>query len=232
MKRLSVLSLLTLVLGIGLAVLPFHVEFTGYVLILLGLGGILRRFLKGGWKKALTVAMLTASGLLLAAMVVIFIGGSVATPLPQSDYAVILGAQTYGSQPAPILRERLDAGLVYMQSHPQTTVILTGGQGPDEAQPEAEVMYAYMVAQGAEPSRLRTETKSSNTWENLQNARAMLDGDRITIITSEFHQCRAQYLAGKLGFEVGGVPSRTEDAFFLVNYCLRECFSFVKAFAA
>lgn len=232
MKRLPFLSLLALAAGIVLVVLPYHVEFTGYVLILLGLGGIVRRFLKGGWKKALTAAMAAASGLLLLAMACIFVGGRMAAPLPQSDYAVILGAQTYGDQPAPVLRERLDAGLTYMQEHPDMTVVLTGGQGPDEISPEADVMYDYLVARGADPARLLKETQSSNTRENLQNAKAMMEGGKITIITSEFHQCRARYLAGKLGLEAGGVPSRTEDVFFLVNYCLRECFSFVKALAA
>lgn len=237
MKRIPLLSIAALLLAGLFLLLPWHMEFTGYVLILLGVGGILRRCLRKKWKTALTCAMITCSVLLAAAMAAVALVGIRTVPLPQSDYAVILGAQTVGDQPAPVLRERLDAGLAYMRENPDVPVILTGGQGPDEAAAEAEIMEAYLLAQGADGARLFTENHSSVTAENLENARLLAEslgitGNRITIITSEFHLPRALYLAQKQGFMVGGVPSVTEQKFYFVNYCLREVFAFVKAFFA
>ena len=234
MKRRLLFWTALLICGIVMVVIPFHVEFTGYVLILLSLGGLVRRFLPYRIRRPLTAAMLISSAILLAAMAFIAGYGWNAAPLPDCDCVVVLGAQTQGDQPAPVLKERLDRALSYVQEHPDTPVVLSGGQGPDEDRPEADVMFAYMVSHGADPALLHTEIQSSTTLENLQNTKAMVEGanlpcKRINIITSEFHQCRAQYLAEKLGMEAGGIPSHTENPFFLVNYCLREAFSFVKA---
>ena len=84
-------------------------------------------------------------------------------------------------------------------------------------------------------SRVYMEDQSTDTRENLiyssQIAHEMgLDESKVTIISSEFHLCRAEYIASTLDISAGGVGSETREKFLLVNYYIREAFSFVKAY--
>ena len=121
----------------------------------------------------------------------------------------MLGAQVQGDGPSLTLKKRLDRALLFMQENPDKTVIVSGGQGPDEAHTEASVMAAYLIAHGADALRVIEEDRASNTRENLlfsaQLAEARgLDTSRVLIITSDFHMCRAKYIARTLGMEPYG----------------------------
>ena len=147
---------------------------------------------------------------------------------------MVLGAQIHGSRPSRTLRERLDRAAEYLTAHPDAFCVVTGGQGADETQPEAEVMAAYLTAAGIDPDRIAQETQSENTRENLQNAAAIaetrgLDASRVLIVTSEFHLRRASYIAGTLGLTPSQLGSRTTPYILRLNYELREVFALAKA---
>ena len=61
------------------------------------------------------------------------------------EYEIILGAGLYGDKPSPILQERLDEGLKYLKLHPNTKVIVSGGQGSNETIPESEAMKIFLL---------------------------------------------------------------------------------------
>ena len=139
-----------------------------------------------------------------------------------------------GDQPSLTLKKRLDLALEYLTEHPQASVVVSGGQGADEAYTEAYVMAKYLTARGVDESRVLLEEQASDTRENLEFSRTLAQAhgmrtDRVLIITSDFHLCRAKYLAKKLGMEPYGLASRTSPEVLRVNYLLREVFAFVKA---
>ena len=147
---------------------------------------------------------------------------------------MVLGAQVQGDQPSLTLKKRLDLALEYLTGHPQASVVVSGGQGADEAYTEASVMAKYLTARGVDESRVLLEEQASDTRENLEFSRTLAQAhgmrtDRVLIITSDFHLCRAKYLAKKLGMEPYGLASRTSPEVLRVNYLLREVFAFVKA---
>ena len=92
---------------------------------------------------------------------------SVMTQDETPEFVVVLGAQVQGDEPSLTLKKRLDKTLEFMQEHPDRTVIVSGGQGPDEAHTEASVMARYLIEHGADASRIIEEDKASNTRENL-----------------------------------------------------------------
>ena len=53
---------------------------------------------------------------------------------------VILGCQVKPWGPSILLQDRLDTALAYLQEHPGMTVVVSGGQGPDEPESEAKCM--------------------------------------------------------------------------------------------
>ena len=189
------------------------------------------------WSRILIALTAISMAVIFGAMGYISVQGkdSAMTPDETPDFIVVLGAQVQGDGPSLTLKKRLDKTLVFMQEHPDKTVIVSGGQGPDEAHTEASVMARYLIEHGADASRIIEEDKASNTRENLLFSAKLaeaagLDTSRVLIVTSDFHMCRAKYIARTLSMEPYGQASDTWPWILKVNYTLREVFAFAKAF--
>ena len=166
---------------------------------------------------ALLVAMLIP-GILIAAN----FGGR---GEPDSAYLVVLGTTVNGTEPSPMLRQRLDAAVDYLNAHPDTQCIVTGGKGDAETLSEAHCMFNYLTAAGIDAGRITMEDRATSTVENLRNVRAMLDTDRITILSSDFHLFRSGLIARDAGFTASLIPAKTEPFSLLAPWFLREIFA-------
>ncbi len=157
--------------------------------------------------------------LLIAGIVVLVLVGSriVASmhvqPEAGLDYVIVLGAQVRGERPSRALRRRLDRAAEYARENPDTMLILSGGQGPDEGISEAECMRRYLTEQGIEEERMLLEDKSTSTRENLSFSAKFLNPseDRVGVLTNSFHVYRAMMLAEKQGYaHVSGIPASAD----------------------
>ena len=228
-------SLISVLLGFVLIVLPYSFWVTGALLLLFGAFLLALCFIR---RKKVRRLLLLLAGIgvvvLETLMGWILVCGQTDPAALDAQTAVVLGAQVNGSEPSSILKTRLDATLTYMQENPDAAVILSGGKGGGENLPEAQAMYQYLCEHGADASRLYVEDQSSTTLENLRNSAALAERegipfDEICIITSEFHLPRADYLAGRLGIDAAGYSAHSRPWFFKMNYCLREIPAFLKA---
>ena len=238
---LYVLAGIFAVLGIVCILLPFHVAMTGLCFLALGAVCLALRLLRGKkhertWRMILLtltgVCMLTVFGAMM------YIDREGRSNVPEEadapEFVVVLGAQVQGDQPSLTLKKRLDLALSYLNDYPQAKVIVSGAQGADEAYPESYVMAKYLAEKGVEEDRVIQEDQAHDTRENLAYSRSLaaqhgMDTSSVLIITSDFHLCRAKYLARKLGMEPFGLASQTWPEILRVNYLLREVFAFVKA---
>ena len=238
---LIILAAIFAVLGIALIVIPFHVAMTGICFLGLSAVCVILRLLRGKkHERTWRVILLTLTGACMltvfGAMAYIDRSGRSNTFEAGSapEFVVVLGAQVQGDQPSLTLKKRLDKALEFLQAHPDRTVIVSGGQGPDEAHTEASVMAQYLLAHGADASQILEEPQASNTRENLLFSaklaeEAGFDTSRVLIVTSDFHMCRAKYIAKTLGMEPYGLSSGTWPWILKLNYTLREVFAFCKA---
>ena len=229
-------------LGAVCLALPLHIGMTGVCLLLLATVLLALRLLKKKnapkhWSRLLTGLTAAGMAVIFGAMGYIAVQGqdSIMTQDETPEFVVVLGAQVQGGGPSLTLKKRLDKTLEFMQEHPDRTVIVSGGQGPDEADTEASVMARYLIEHGADASRIIEEDKASNTRENLLFSATLaeaagLDTSRVLIVTSDFHMCRAKYIARTLSMEPYGQASDTWPWILKVNYTLREVFAFAKAF--
>lgn len=148
------------------------------------------------------------------------------------DYIVVLGAQLKTTGPSRVLQYRLDTAYEYLTAHPDTKVIVSGGQGSNEPASEAQGMYDYLVKRGIEPGRIVLEDKSVNTEQNIRFSKEFLqaDADKVGIVSNNFHVFRAVKLAKAAGYRnVVGIAAPA-TAFYLPNNMLREFFGVVKDF--
>lgn len=142
---------------------------------------------------------------------------------------IILGAKLNGDQPSLALRYRLEKALEYAERHPETTLLCSGGQGPDEQRTEAEAMQAWLIAKGIAAERIMTETASHNTCTNLKYSAALIDSPKVAIITSGYHLFRAQMLAKRNGLEPILIAAKTPKVIVFSAY-IRESMALVKSF--
>ncbi len=153
---------------------------------------------------------------------------------PGLDYLIVLGAQVKEDGPSVVLRYRLDAAAEYLQENPETQVIVTGAQGPNEPFTEAEGMRDYLVAAGIDGSRIILEPRAFNTQQNIAYSMALMDSPESSagIVTNNFHVYRGVALAKKQGLKnVYGVSAWSNPA-YLPNNILREYFGIAKDFLA
>lgn len=157
--------------------------------------------------------------------------GALTTPGEPQDYVIVLGAHVRSTGPSRALALRLDRAYEYALEHPDTILIVSGGQGSNEPCTESSAMKQYLMEKGIDEERILEEPKSTNTRENLIFSGELIpEGASVGIISNGFHICRALHLAETLGYEdVSGIPAKSDPATQPTNL-LREFFAVVKDF--
>ena len=197
-------------------------------LFLLGLSALIPtfHFLKHDFLRRILTALLA-----LAFVVLSITGGIIArsaggTDGPEADYLIVLGCQVQGTVPSRMLRQRINAAADYLQTHPDTIAIVSGGQGPGENISEAACMLRELTARGIDPSRILLEDNSTSTMENLRfSLELMAPGATAAIVSNEFHLYRAGRMASQLGLDAALIPADTELPILRTSYFLREIFA-------
>lgn len=184
------------------------------------------------WLKRVGTACVVMGLLFFVVIEGMVLSGFGAKGEPGLDYIIVLGAQLKNGGPSYVLQKRLDQALVYLQENPDTKVIVSGGQGKDEPDTEAQGMYDYLTARGISPERILLEDQSRNTSQNIRFSSSYFDKetDRIGIVTNNFHIFRALRLAEGVGYRsVCGIAAGSHPG-LLLNNMLREFFGVVKDF--
>jgi uncharacterized SAM-binding protein YcdF (DUF218 family) len=228
-ERLRPASLLPLVAGLGiLAVIALDLaaERTGNVKL-----GLLAT--------VTTLVFGYVSFLCVSQVIYTWFYGQFAGLMRRAEYVIVLGAGL-GSrgQVTPLLAGRLERGrdvwerLTIRGRRP--VMIVSGGQGSDEAVPEAHAMADYLIQRGFPGDRLAREDQSSTTEENLANSKAIMDAatpavagkkrrrPRCVIVTSDYHVFRTAMIARQAGIR-GQVTGARTAGYFWPSAMLREC---------
>lgn len=103
---------------------------------------------------------------------------------------------------------RLMGGVAVWQKQPANTrLVLSGGSGSGR-QAESSLMAALAEKLGVPANMIRTETRSTTTWQNAQDLARMSPPVPRTVwlVTSAMHMSRARYAMQQAGFQTCPVP--------------------------
>lgn len=145
----------------------------------------------------------------------------------QPDYIIVLGSGLIGDKVPPLLAQRLDKGLFYYEKFSkQPTIIVSGGQGRDEAISEAKAMARYLLDKGVAGDKLLLENQSTTTLENLTFSQKLIGKSPDTkphflVVTNSFHSLRAGVYMRKLRLKGRSVGSKTA-LYYLPSAWIRE----------
>lgn len=151
----------------------------------------------------------------------------------REDAVIVLGGSLRGEKVSRTVAERLDAAVAYWEHNPRVLLVVSGGQGADEAITEAEAMRRYLLAKGIPEESILKEEQSTNTAENFRFSKALLDERfaeeeyRAVCITNTFHAYRAQRLAETNGIAVARYSADTPLLYAPSSY-LREFAAVIK----
>ncbi len=184
-----------------------------------------------GLAKVLTLgvtAVLVFGFCVCAVTEALIIKASFGDPGEQVDYVVVLGAKVRDDGPSVSLWDRIYAARDYLEAHPHTVAVLSGGKGKDEPMSEAQCMFTELLALGIEPGRLWQEDKAESTWENIRFSLDLIQKEtgarptKIGVLSSEYHLFRASLFAKKNQVEFVGIPARTSRLSQRINHFMRE----------
>lgn len=152
---------------------------------------------------------------------------------------VILGCQVKPWGPSILLQDRLDTALAYLQEHPGMTVVVSGGQGPDEPESEAQCMADYLTEHGVAGEQILLEDQSHNTDQNLRYTIGLLaekgydtTGD-ILVVSNGFHLTRVRMLWGRAAggaYNLSTLAAPSSHGPSRLKMYLREPLALVKSF--
>ena len=170
------------------------------------------------------IGTLLRVGVALFSAVVLFFGvrvaaGSAVNTAGPADYALVLGLALENGQPTEALLSRLDAAQSYWKAHPESTLILTGGNPDENGLTEAAVMRRLLLERGVPDSHMVLEDRAATTRENFRNTARMLPpGATVVLITSDYHMDRSVRNARRAGFaRVLRLPAPSEPLAFGAN---------------
>jgi len=138
----------------------------------------------------------------------------------QTDAIVVLGAQVYSDGSlSPQLELRMEAALSSYHENPRL-IITCGAQGNNEPCPEGEAMRNWLLEKGVPHEHVLAENNSYNTYQNIENAQALLpeDTDTVTLITSDYHLPRSIAISRDAGLKAEGIGSPCKPEYWIKNH--------------
>ncbi len=117
---------------------------------------------------------------------------------------IVLGCKVmpWGA-PSVLLQDRLNEAFDYWSENPEMTIVVSGGQGPDEPVTEAQCMADYLIDLGVPAEQILLEDQSHNTNQNIRYSLQLLqdsgfDGTAdMMVVSNGFHLTRARMLWGR-----------------------------------
>lgn len=179
------------------------------------------------WARALRGVLITGYAvftLLFAFESLLLVNATNATP-PTDATLIVLGCSVNGEEPSQMLRLRIEAAEEFMKANPESTAVLSGGQGPGEDITEALCMYRELTNRGISSDRLYMEERSTSTRENVAFSKEIILREglntKVAVVSNNFHLYRASLSVKEADLEFYSVSAFTPYP-LLATYVMRE----------
>ncbi len=124
---------------------------------------------------------------------------------PSAGALLLCGHRLQAGRPSADYQHRLRRAAALMADAPQLRLILLGGGTPSEAAAGRDWLLAHTTLAAA---RIELEQDSTDSLENLRNARDLLAPDEpLYLISSRYHLGRLRLFAAQLGLATTLIPA-------------------------
>lgn len=126
-----------------------------------------------------------------------------------ADAIAVFGAAEYDGRPSPVLRARLEHGLMLYQEKLAPLIITLGGGDPTDQHSEGGVGRDFLMAHGVPDSAIIAETESGDTEESVKRMAAIARENHLTnilVVSDGTHLFRVHALCSSMGLNVATSP--------------------------
>lgn len=185
------------------------------------------RKIKIAFQIVVAVLIVALLAMLVTGSLILFRGFGSKDPF---TYLIVLGAKVEGTEPSPLLNDRINAAAKYMEENPHVIAIATGYRAEEADISEAQCIYNGLTERGISPDRILMDDHATSTRENFQHALQLLEKElgrvprNIGVLSSEFHLLRAKMIAKDHGIDAITIAAHTSDSKAFMTYFVREIF--------
>ena len=127
-----------------------------------------------------------------------------------ADCIMVLGAGIVDAEtPTPMLKDRLDTGILLYQNGVAPKILLTGDNGT-VTHNEIHVMLNYVKRAGVPEEDIFCDHAGFSTYDSMYRAKSIFEVERLVVVTQTYHEYRALYIAEKLDLTARGIASDQE----------------------
>jgi SanA protein len=124
---------------------------------------------------------------------------------------------------------RIDAA-VELYNAQKINYIVVSGDNRKKNYNEPLAMYQALIARGIPPDKIYLDYAGFRTYDSVIRLNKIFGQRNFTVISQEFHNRRAVYIAKRIGLNAIGFNAKDVDAYNGFKTRLREKFSRVKVF--
>ena len=153
--------------------------------------------------------------------------------IPERTAVLVLGSGIKGRWLSPVLQDRVDAGILLMESGKGKKLLLSGDHG-QRYYDEVNAMRLYVLANAPDIAEedIFMDHAGFSTWDSMYRARDVFEVKDLLVVTQQFHISRAVCIARSLGLDAAGYGINQErfKGQNLRSWRFREYLARVKAF--
>ena len=151
--------------------------------------------------------------------------------IPHNHVGLLLGTGKYlaGGYINPYYKYRIDAAVQLMGAGKITYLIISGDNGRKEYN-EPEMMKRDLIAAGIDSSCIYLDYAGFRTFDSMIRLQKIFSQDSVTVISQEFHNQRAIFIAKSEGITAIGYNAKDVSNQNGLRTKVREKFARVKVF--
>lgn len=149
--------------------------------------------------------------------------------LPFNKVGLLLGTSKYlrSGKPNQYFANRIAATLELYRAGKIQNIVISGDNSQKDYNEPQDMMDA-LVAAGIPANKIYLDFAGFRTFDSVFRMNAIFGQSSFTIISQEFHNLRAIYIARTLGLNVSGYNAKDVDAYNGFKTQVREKFARVK----
>lgn len=142
-------------------------------------------------------------------------------PLDKADCIMVLGCGVAGSEPSPMLKDRLDTAIALYKKGAAEKILMSGDHG-DEYYNEVGAMKIYAIKNGVDSKDIFMDHAGFSTYESLYRAKELFGCKKLIAVTQQYHLYRTVYLGKSLDIDISGVSSEHFNYGGMIHREVRE----------
>ena len=138
-----------------------------------------------------------------------------------ADCILVLGCGVRGSEPSPMLKDRLDTAIELYKKGLAPKLIMSGDHG-GEFYNEVGVMKLYAIRKGVPSNDIFMDHAGFSTYESLYRAKELFGCNNLIAVTQRYHLYRTVFLGKNLEININGVYTNNYNYGGMINREFRE----------